>query len=148
LAMDSRPVQFLTATAAQDWSRARPCGGENSRAQRGNIDSAHRMTMPTTCGRVAMTDHEPWCGRGAALSCLVAVPLRSAGVRRGCAQRTKRCVATGWPHLADLGRRHVAEDIPVSHMLKAIHAQESRAAADRKARAIVDDSDFDYRQTS
>ena len=27
----------------------------------------------------------------------------------------------------------------VSHMLKAIHAQESRAAADRKARAIVDD---------
>ena len=27
----------------------------------------------------------------------------------------------------------------VSHMLKAIHAQESRDAADRKARAIVDD---------
>jgi Na+/phosphate symporter len=27
----------------------------------------------------------------------------------------------------------------VSHMLKAIHAQESREAADRKARAIVDD---------
>ena len=27
----------------------------------------------------------------------------------------------------------------VSHMLKAIHAQESRQAADRKARAIVDD---------
>ena len=27
----------------------------------------------------------------------------------------------------------------VSHMLKAIHAQESRKAADRKARAIVDD---------
>jgi putative transposase len=27
----------------------------------------------------------------------------------------------------------------VSHMLKAIHAQESRDAADKKARAIVDD---------
>ena len=27
----------------------------------------------------------------------------------------------------------------VSHMLKAIHAQESRAAADQKARAIIDD---------
>jgi hypothetical protein len=27
----------------------------------------------------------------------------------------------------------------VSHMLKAVHAQESREAADRKARAIVDD---------
>jgi hypothetical protein len=27
----------------------------------------------------------------------------------------------------------------VSHMLKAIHAQESRAAADQKARAIIED---------
>ena len=42
-------------------------------------------------------------------------------------------------------RRSVFGHVPatkvreVSHVLKAIHAQESRDAADRKARAIVDD---------
>ena len=35
--------------------------------------------------------------------------------------------------------RAVTKVREVSHMLKAIHAQESRDAAERKARAIVDD---------
>jgi Transposase, Mutator family len=51
----------------------------------------------------------------------------------------------GWQRCTVHFYRNVFGHVPatkvreVSHMLKAIHAQESRNAADRKARAIVDD---------
>ena len=50
-----------------------------------------------------------------------------------------------WQHCMVHFYRNVFSHVPatrvreISHMLKAIHAQESRNAAERKARAIVDD---------